>query len=1062
MNSYEQAFLARYNRLNKEQKLAVDSIYGPVMVIAGPGTGKTEILAMRIANLLRSDAQIKAHEILCLTYTDEGTVAMRKRLLEIIGNDAHRIHIYTFHAFCNSVIQSNPEYFGMRDLQPLNELERIEILHELLENLPQDHLLRRLKGDIYYDAKNLYQLFEVMKSENWLPEKISAAIDEYIADLPNREAYQYKRSNAKQNIKVGDPKQKEIEKQKQTMERTRSAALLYYDYQKKVEQLGRYDFSDMILWVIKAFKENETLLQAYQERFQFVLVDEFQDTSLSQSELLSLLMNYEDSPNLFVVGDDDQSIFAFQGARVKNVEDFYEKYKSSIKVIVLKENHRSSQLILNTALDLINNNQLRLIKSQKLSHLNLDKNIIAAGDRFKNGSENIPPVVKAYHNTLNEEADIVKQIEELQKQGIALNNVAVLYSQHKQAENIIALMERKGLPYWVKRPFNVLQFPVIAQIINVFRYIDIEQTKSLSGEQLLFELMHAPFFGITPVDVAQLSLYMQSKESKYKYWRFLLQDVLLLETMELNNAKALHGLGTLLEKWIGEANELTIPMLLEKILYEGGIINNTLKSSNQIWDMQVLYTFFQFVKEESAKQPHINISGFLQIIDKMLIGGISVPVQKLIRQENGVRFYTAFSAKGHEFEYVFLIGSNKNFWENKTGQNRGFSLPDVLTKTNSDEESGGNTEVMRRVFFVALTRAKKYLQISYSVKNNQGTKDLEASVFVDEAIGREKMIAEKPENISFLPASELLNEMQSFLMPLPGVQIELAKKQLLDKRLENFSLSVSSLNKYLKCPIAFYYENILQVPVAKNDSFAFGISVHYALEQLFRKMQNDPQKKFPAVSEMLQWFRNKMQQNEDAFTKLQYARRIELGEQILSEYYTHYISSFNKIVAIERMISNIEIRGVPVKGKLDKIEFEGNACTVVDYKTGNPAYSKRSQLHPPSDGNENGGDYWRQMVFYKILLDNFPEAKQKNWQMKSGVFDYIEKDEKDDFVRQHIHIAPEDITTVTQQITTTWQKIQNHEFYTGCGKSDCHWCDFVKTNNIAVALHELSEEETEP
>ena len=125
----KQIFLSRYNNLNREQKEAVDTIYGPVMVIAGPGTGKTEILSMRIANLLLSDAQVKAHEILCLTYTDEGSVAMRKRLLEIIGCDAHRVNIYTFHAFCNNIIQSNPQYFGMRYLKPIDELERTEILH---------------------------------------------------------------------------------------------------------------------------------------------------------------------------------------------------------------------------------------------------------------------------------------------------------------------------------------------------------------------------------------------------------------------------------------------------------------------------------------------------------------------------------------------------------------------------------------------------------------------------------------------------------------------------------------------------------------------------------------------------------------------------------------------------------------------------------------------------------------------------------------------------------------------------------------------------------------------
>ncbi len=1049
-------FNERYNTLNAQQKLAVDTIYGPVMVIAGPGTGKTEILAMRIANLLRSDTQVKPHEILCLTYTDEGTVAMRKRLLQIIGNEAYSINIYTFHAFCNNIIQTNPEYFGLRDLQPISELERTEMLHEILENLPPQHLLRRLKGDLFYDAKNIYNLFELMKSEKWSVDNVIKAIEEYINDLPKRENYRYKRANAKKNIGEGDPKQKEIDAEKQRMKRTEAAALLYDTYQQKIEQAGRYDFSDMILWVIKAFDENESFLQIYQERFQYVLVDEFQDTNGSQAELLNTLMSYWDTPNLFVVGDDDQSIFAFQGARLKNIEEFYEKYEDSIKVIVLKENYRSSQLVLDKSMDVIKHNKARLINSEKLKHLHLDKNIVSANPRFKEAQENIQPVLKTYYNTINEEADIVRQIEELQRQGTALNNVAVLYSQHKQAENIIAVMERKGLPYWVKKPANILELPLIIQIINVFKYIQAEQTKPFSGEELLFEIMHTSFYCVRPLDIAQLSLYIKSKESKHNYWRFLLQDTLLLETMELYNAKALHRLGALLEKWISETKELTLIMLLEKIVYDAGIVTQLLNSNDQVWQMQVLNTFFDFIKEECAKQSRMNITGILQILDKMYSADIAIPIERIIKQENGVRFYTAFSAKGHEFEYVFLIGAMKKFWEKKSGGNSGFALPDTLTKTNNDEESGGSIEVMRRVFFVAMTRAKKYLQVSHALKDNEGKKDFEASQFAGEVFGAEALSNEK--NTEALSANLLIDHLASSFAPSPEIQIELAKKELLDKKLENFALSVSALNKYLDCPVAFYYENILQVPVAKSDAMAFGTAVHYALEQLFRKMQNDPQKSFAPKEELIKWFQYKMKQQEDAFTKLQYERRIELGEQVLTDYYTHYINSFNKVVSVERMLSNIEVSGVPIKGKLDKIEFDGNNCTVVDYKTGNPKYSQRNQLQPPSDKNENGGDYWRQMVFYKILLDNFPEGRQKNWQMIKGLFDYIEKDDSGEFVRHYVPVSDADVQTVKHQIKANYQKIMDHKFSIGCGKPDCDWCNFVKTNNLAVALHDVEDE----
>ena len=167
--------------------------------------------------------------------------------------------------------------------------------------------------------------------------------------------------------------------------------------------------------------------------------------------------------------------------------------------------------------------------------------------------------------------------------------------------------------------------------------------------------------------------------------------------------------------------------------------------------------------------------------------------------------------------------------------------------------------------------------------------------------------------------------------------------------------------------------------------------------------------------------------------------------------------SFNKIVAIERNIRNVVVRGIPIKGKLDKLEFDGKSVNVVDYKTGDPDKA-RDRLQGPSEKDPNGGDYWRQAVFYKLLVDNY---EQKGWKTISTEFDFIEPDKKKNYRREKVIINPSDVTTVTQQIATTWQKIQNREFYIGCGKEDCHWCNFVKTNNMAVALHELEEEPTD-
>ena len=275
------------------------------------------------------------------------------------------------------------------------------------------------------------------------------------------------------------------------------------------------------------------------------------------------------------------------------------------------------------------------------------------------------------------------------------------------------------------------------------------------------------------------------------------------------------------------------------------------------------------------------------------------------------------------------------------------------------------------------------------------------------------------------------------------------KKRLL----KNYSLSVTHLNNYLDCPLKFYYQNLLRVPSAKNGNMVFGSAVHFALQRLFEKMKQQGDQ-FPSKEELLNDFLWYMKKNREAFTAEEFKRRNEYGEKILPAYYDSHIDGWNKVVSIERNIRNVFVKDVPLNGKLDKLEFTGNLVNVVDYKTGSYKNAKL-KLVAPSDKEPNGGDYWRQAVFYKILLDN---DKSNKWQAISTTFDFIEP-VNDEYRTETLIVQPEDITTVTHQITETWQHIMNKDFNTGCGKPDCSWCNFVKTNKLAVALHEAVEEE---
>jgi ATP-dependent DNA helicase UvrD/PcrA len=287
-------------------------------------------------------------------------------------------------------------------------------------------------------------------------------------------------------------------------------------------------------------------------------------------------------------------------------------------------------------------------------------------------------------------------------------------------------------------------------------------------------------------------------------------------------------------------------------------------------------------------------------------------------------------------------------------------------------------------------------------------------------------------------------------------EIEEIEKEFVDRLLERFVMNATALNNYLRCPLEFYFRNLIRIPSPKNEATEFGSSVHYAMEQLFRKMQSNGES-FPSKEEFLKDFEWYMHRHRESFTSEQFERRLEYGHEVLNNYYTKYVNRWNKIVTIERNIRTVTGNGIPIRGKLDKLEFDGKSANVVDYKTGDPEKAKM-RLQPPSDKDLIGGDYWRQAVFYKILVDNY---EQKGWKVVSTEFDFVEPDKKRIYRKEKVLITPQHIDIVSDQIKTVWDKIQNHDFYTGCGKVDCHWCNFVKTNNLNVSLHEMQEEENQ-
>ncbi len=1040
----EKRFAEEYEKLNEKQRLAVDTIDGPVMVIAGPGTGKTQILASRIGKiLLETDAS--PSNILCLTYTDAGVVAMRKRLLHFIGPDAYKVNIYTFHAFCNDVIQENLSLFEKTALDPVSDLEKIQYFKELVDAFPKNHALKRYRGDVYFEVNNLQSLFSTMKREGWTPAFIDQKIDEYLADLPTRDEFIYKRKYKEFN--AGDLKKDKIEEEKERMERLRAAVNEFDRFQQLMRKKNRYDFDDMINWVIKAFEENKNLLANYQEKYQYILVDEYQDTSGTQNRLVELLISYWDRPNVFVVGDDDQSIYRFQGANVENMMDFANDYRDALLTVVLTNNYRSTQPILDVSKTLINRNDERLVKKLK----DLSKDLQSSNKQINQLIHK--PGIKEYETQQQEMTGIAKNVQHLVTQGVAPGRIGIIYKENKYGEELAQYFKLINIPVYSKRHLNILEIPLAQKIILMLKYLATEHDVSYSGDEMLFEILHFDSFHLSAIDIAKLSIETSEKrynDSKVSFRR-MLHDKAKEPPKDLFTSNVPEGFkeaSDIIEKLIAIVPNVTLQQLFENIIRVGGVLTNIMQSPDKHWQLQVLNGLFEFVKEETHRNPFIKLQELVGLIELMEKENISLPLVQVSGSDKGVNLMTAHGSKGLEFEYVFLAGCNASFWEKKRKPGGGYKLPDNMF---SSQPAANDDEELRRLFYVALTRAEQHLYISYSKFKNDG-KELEPSMFIAEIQDEHELPVEK-----VIISPEALTEFTAlYFSETQAPEIEKMEEEFISRLLDKFVMNVSALNNYLKCPLEFYFKNLVRIPSPKNEATEFGSAVHHALEKLFRTMQDEKKDTFSSKEKFIADFEWYMHRHRESFTKEQFDRRLEYGQEVLSNYYDKYINSFNKIVAIERRIKTV-VKDIPIKGALDKLEFDGKSVNVVDYKTGDPDKGI-AKTKGPSDKDPNGGDYWRQAVFYKILVDNY---EQKDWKVISTEFDFIEPDKKKNYRKEKMIISPADITTVTQQISSTWEKIQDRDFYTGCGKEDCHWCNFVKTNNLAVALHETAEEEEE-
>lgn len=1033
MLQQESHFENIYQKLNENQKKAVDAIEGTVMVVAGPGTGKTEILAARIAKiLLETDAQ--ANNILCLTFTDAGATAMRNRLLSFIGPQAHHVHIHTFHSFCNKVIQENKDLFDNIDWQPVSELEKFEILKSCHDNLPNTSNLKRFKGRIYNDISSILKLYDLMKKEGYTVDYLIQKIEAYLAVLPQNPDFIYQRNG--KGFNKGDVKANAIKLAEAKMEKLKEAVLLFDVYQQAVSETERYDFYDMLLWVTEKFEKHPELLLNYQENLLYFLADEFQDTNATQYHLLKLLAGGQQPPNLFVVGDDDQTIYRFQGAEMDNIADFQTAFDTSVQTIVLEENYRSTQVILDTAATLIKQNSERLVNYIP----GLTKNLKAKASHA--ALANKPQLVKVF-NEISETVYTARQIQNLINSGNQPGDIAVLYRKNKYAENLLNYLKARNIPVWERRRIDVLKTDEIASLIKLLEYLNTEAEHPNEGDGLLFQILHLPMFNLSVLDLALLA-------NRSRRDRISLREYLQKDNTPLQQINQIRAVVNLINEAIRTALNGSAVLLIDFILNKMGMFDYLYQQPDRKIRLENITAFYDFVKQEAARRKNISLSELLLTLQEMTEYNIAIPSSSVYSAGNAVQFYTAHGSKGLQFKHVFILGCTENEWEKDPGLRYYSGVSDLFPHLKDENIIEEN----RRLFYVAVTRAMESVTFLFP-ENKVDGKTNNPSRYLSE-IEQSGLLDTKEEMIEDDDVSELLKQLHT---QKTAPVIEIIDKEIVEQTLQNYSLSVTHLNTYLKCPLSFYFNYIVQAPAGKNSYMAYGSAIHRTLEIIFREKISAAQK--PDNEFIRQTFNREIYRESASFNKADIDRLKELTELNFPRYIEARIDKWMDGYYTYR--SEVDIKtsynNIPINGKLDNVGIHEGMVCVTDFKTGKFDNARPKLKGPKKDDEDQnkantfediyGGDYWRQIMFYRILTENYSEP----WRMESGIIDFVEPDANDLFQQIEFYVTKEQTDLVKHQIETTYHAIKNHAFTIGCNDADCQWCNFVRKNYPGYRLN---------
>ena len=966
-------------KLNEEQKEAVVHDKGPLLIVAGAGTGKTTVITQRIAYLIEKGL-VKPEEILAVTFTEKAAGEMEERVDILLPYGYVDLWVLTFHSFCERVLRDHALDIGLpADFKVLDPTAGWLLVRQNLD---------KFKLNYYKSLGN--------------PTKFIQALISHFSHCKDQEIYPEDYLEYADKLKTRDDAP-----ENQETERIKEVAGAFHVYQKLLLENSYLDFGDLINYCLKLFKERPLIVEKYREKFKYILVDEFQDTNWSQYELIKVLAAPKN--NLTVCADDDQAIYRWRGASFSNIIQFKNDFPKA-KQISLVKNYRSTQDILDLAYKFIKAND-----PDRLEHVNkINKKLIA-----NNNGRGIIEHISA--KNLDEEVGktIKKILEILRKDKEAnYNDIAILVRANSAANSFTKALERAGLPYQFLASKGLYSKPIILDVISYFKLLD-----NYHESPAVYRTLNLSFLGIPYEDIVKITQYSHRKtKSLYE----ALEELALISGISGKTQEKISFILSLIKKHTAFSREKIVSEIFLAFLEDSGYLKY-LASKDDKEQIDILNQFYKRIKsfEESAIEP--SLKNFMEEITFEIESGEEGKLE--FDPEQGpdmIKVMTIHGAKGLEFKYVFLVNMvDKRF---PTIERKDLiELPEELIK---DIKPKGDVHLQeeRRICYVAMTRAKKELYFT-SAEDYGLARKKRLSRFLTE------MGYKDPSSANASAGKEIRN---GLLEPV-AKSAENKRKRESEYLPEHFSFS--QLAAFEKCPLQYKFNFILKVPIKGKAVFSFGKTMHNTFysflkavsesnknnqsdlfgfqEKKAKTIKKDSSFKLEDLLEIYEknwigeWYENKKQKEE----------YYKLGKKIVKDFYQEFIKNPPKILKINNSFAlempfNLKIGKNTLYGVIDRIDEKEGGVAIIDYKTGN----SKEKLMPEDK---------EQLLIYQIAAEEIFKVKPKEL-----IYDYLNDGKKSSFLG-----SDEEKENLKEKIKREIEEIKKSNFDPTPGWQ-CGFCDF--------------------